>query len=630
MQATIQGGREKWLKVIQNTLQTDNVKFTPEIEALANGGFNAIFANLRNAKDAEERAKVTTARDQMENSRGFITQEDISEITEAYIKSPIFVGDSTDEDTIGGISTALSTQAITIIRNTVEDLGLPIDEFLVEDIMSEAQNLAGAEGQTILDGSGLNRSFNVDALKGIIFNLVRVDGLAKVLDKNGAIEQAAFNEAAMNTGINNFATASEKDLKIFRGEYARLREVIRTSVFDTVDPEFTNTADRSSAMVAKLQNRDGEFSLEALPFTKDMDALFVEFSGYTKIYEDPSIPDAQKLIAGQNVMGKADGILTMRQGLSAESARVQREIGNLQQALQSGMYPKQGVDSGMREKIETNLVILNQQRQTIEKASKGLTAFAVATDAKVKALELSEQKRLQQASIDETDRADEVHNALLNEFSIYEPNLKTEFNKMQGNNLQGSNALEISPEDTNAYRAFAREKLAIARGQAPILDDFDEYVSGLPSITLNSELVTPAPTSATEQAVLNAVGEGGAAPRSIAPVDQSLTNAPSNNVVIAPQDLDEFGRGGGFTDSSTFRFNERRSEALTPIEAMQEWLDNNSARVSGADNSPTQGVREWAARNKERLMQELNVSLSGLMQMANTGQLNAMYNESLP
>jgi len=627
MQATIQGGREKWLKVIQNTLQTDNVKFTPAIEALASGGFDAIFANLRNAKNAEEGLKVATARSQMENNRGFITQEDISELTEAYIKSPIFVGDSTDEKTIGGISIALTTQAITTIRKAVEDLGLPIDKFLVEEIMSDAQNLAAAEGQTIVDGSGVNRALNVDALKGIIFNLVQVDGLAKVLDKNGAIEQAAFNEAAINAGITNFATASETDLKIFRGEYARLREVIRTSVFDTVDPEFTNTADRSSAMVAKLQNRDGEFSLEALPFTKDMDALFVEFSGYAKTYEDPSIPDAQKLIAGQNVMGKADGILTMRQGLSAESARVQREIGNLQQALQSGMYPKQGVDSGMREKIETNLVILNQQRQTIEQASKGLTAFAVATDAKVKALELSEQKRLQQASIDEKDAEDEVHNALLNEFSIYAPNLKKEFNEMQGNNLQGSNALEISPEDTNAYRAFAREKLAIARGQTPIPDAFDEYVSGLPSITLKSE---PVPTSATEQAVLNVVSEGGAAPRSIAPVDQSLTNAPSNDVVIAPQDLDEFGRGGGFTDSSTFRFDERKSEAPTPIEAMREWLNNNSARVSGADNSPTQGVREWAAKNKERLMQELNVSLSDLMQMANTGQLNAMYNESLP
>ena len=610
MQATIQGGREKWLKVIQNTLQTDNVKFTSEIEALANGGFDAIFANLRNAKDAEERAKVTTARSEMEDKRGFISQGDVTSIIEGYVKSPIFVGDSTNEKTIGGISTALSTQAITIIRNTVEDLGLPIDEFLVEDIMSEAQNLAGAEGQTILDGSGLNRSFNVDALKGIIFNLVQVDGLAKVLDKNGAIEQAAFNEAAMNTGINNFATASETDLKIFRGEYARLREVIRTSVFDAVDPEFTNTADRSSAMVAKLQNRDGEFSLEALPFTKDMDALLVEFSGYPKIYEDPSIPDAQKLIAGQNVMSKAGGILTMRQGLAAESARVQREIGNLQQALQSGMYPKKGVDRGMREKIETNLVILNEQRKTIEVASKALNAFAVATDAKVKALELSEQKRLQQASIDETDREDEVHNALLNEFKIYAPNLKKEFNEMQGNNLQGSNALEISPEDTDAYRAFARERLAIARGQTPIPDAFDEYVSGLPSITLKSEPVTPAPISAV--------------------VDQSLTNAPSNDVVIAPQNPDEFGRGGGLTDTSTFRFDERRSEELTPIEAMREWLNNNSARVSGADNSPTQGVREWAARNKERLMQELNVSLSDLIQMANTGQLNAMYNESLP
>ncbi len=462
MQATIQGGREKWLKVIRNTLQTDNVKFTSEIEALANGGFDAIFANLRNAKNAEEGLKVATARSEMENKRGFISQEDATSITKAYLKSPIFVGDSTDEDTIGGISTALSTQAITIIRNTVEDLGLPIDEFLVEDIMSEAQNLAGVEGQTILDGSGLNRSFNVDALKGIIFNLVQVDGLAKVLDKNGAIEQAAFNEAAMNTGINNFATASETDLKLFRGEYARLREVIRTSVFDTVDPEFTNTADRSNAMVAKLQNRDGEFSLEALPFTKDMDALFVEFSGYTKIYEDPSIPDAQKLIAGQNVMGKADGILTMRQGLAAESARVQREIGNLQQALQSGMYPKQGVDSGMREKIEDNLVILNQQRQTIEVASKALSTFAVATDAKVKALELSEQKRLQQSSIDEKDREDEVHNALLNEFSIYAPNLKKEFNKMQGNNLQAVTHSK-SVQRTRTLTEHSQEKNLLLR-----------------------------------------------------------------------------------------------------------------------------------------------------------------------
>jgi len=491
MQATIQGGREKWLKVIQNTLQTDNVKFTPAIEALANGGFDAVFANLRNAKNAEEGLNVSTARSEMETKRGFISQEDATSITEAYLKSPIFVGDSTDEDTIGGISTALSTQAITIIRNTVEDLGLPIDEFLVEDIMSEAQNLAGVEGQTILDGSGLNRSFNVDALKGIIFNLVQVDGLAKVLDKNGAIEQAAFNEAAMNTGINNFATASEKDLKIFRGEYARLREVIRTSVFDTVDPEFTNTADRSSAMVAKLQNRDGEFSLEALPFTKDMDALFVEFSGYTKVYEDPSIPDAQKLIAGQNVMGKADGILTMRQGLAAESARVQREIGNLQQALQSGMYPKKGVDSGMREKIEGNLVILNEQRKTIEQASKGLTAFAVATDAKVKALELSEQKRLQQASIDEKAAEDKAHMAL-DEFGVYESVLVKEFNEKAG---YQENLNELRETDLDAYRGFISQRLAIERGREPTPDAY----SPMPPQPTPAPTPPPPPPDADDQ-----------------------------------------------------------------------------------------------------------------------------------
>jgi len=610
MQATIQGGREKWLRVIQNTLQTDNVKFTDEIEALANGGFDAIFANLRNAKDAEERVNVATVQSEMENNRGFISQEEILELTEAYIKSPIFVGDSTNEDTIGGISIALTTQAITTIRKTVEDLGLPIDQFLVEEIMSDAQNLATEEGQTIVGGNGSNRVLNVDALRGIIFNLVQVDGLAKVLGKNGAIEQAAFNEAAMNAGINNFATASEKDLGVFRGEYARLRGVIRTSVFDTVDPEFVNTADRSSAMVAKLQNKDRAFSLEALPFTKDMDALFVEFSGYTKIHEDPSIPDAQKLIAGQNVMGKADGVLTMRQGLAAESARVQREIGNLQQALLSGMYPKKGVDSGMREVIEGNLVILNNQRQSIEEAAKGLNAFAVATDAKVKALELSEQKRLQQASIDETDREDEVHNALLKEFSIYEPNLKKEFNEGQGK--QG-NSLEISPEDTDAYRAFAREKLAIERGKTPMPDAFS-------------------PIPPVEQPELGVVGEGSGAnnARSIAPVDQSLTSAPPNKVFTAPQNLDEFGRGGGFTDTSTLRFDERRSEEPTPIEAMREWLNNNRAQVSQADNSPPQGIRNWAAANKERLMQELNVSLSELVQLVNSGQLNAMYNESLP
>ncbi len=121
--------------------------------------------------------------------------------------------------------------------------------------------------------------------------------------------------------------------------------------------------------------------------------------------------------------------------------------------------------------------------------------------------------------------------------------------------------------------------------------------------------MTPAPTSAV--------------------VDQSLASAPSNDVFTVPQNLNEFGRGGGFTDTSTFRFDERRSEAPTPIEAMQEWLNNNRARVSEADNSPPQELRIWAAANKERLMQELNVSLPELVQLVNAGQLNDMYNESL-
>ena len=462
MQATIVKGRKDWMTLFENNLTSQGIVVTEDMRLAANGGFDAIFANLRKEMNNKEIQKGQDARLVMEQKRGFTSVEG-DELIGSYLLNGQMVGTGVDEKVRPEVIASLTASISDTISTTIEELGLPSDPYLVEVIMQEARSVINSDGQTLMQGSNLERKIDPSELRKIIFKVVSGSGtdvgaLAELGgEKFGGIEQAAFNEAMTAVGISDFSRAAPKDMKMFRDEYSRLREVIRTSVFNVVDLEFDNAADRSEVAVKRLKDAQGQFSIDSMSDGAEIVSLTSDFSAFDQKYNvldegmkatpASSQLDEEKLAAAQEVLAKSDKVPHFTRVLKGEIAKVNRDIGNLRQALRSGMYPNTGVDSTMRTKIEQNIAQLEQQELQLKSAVIGLNKYKVEISAQAAAIDETIQRRA-------ADRETELTDANLRRTKEWKPVVDGLLTKIRNTGLEARNLEPDRVQSDPSIEAF--------------------------------------------------------------------------------------------------------------------------------------------------------------------------------
>ncbi len=578
MQATIVKGREEWMTLFENNLTSQGIVVTQGMREAAHGGFEAIFANLRREMNNNEILKGQAAQKVMEQQRGFTSVEG-DELINSYLLNGQMVGMGVDEKVRTEIIASLTTSISDTISTTIAELGLPSDPYLVEVIMQEARRVTNSEEQTLMQGSGLNRKIDPDELKSIIYKVVAgsansAGALAELgEEKHGGIEQVAFNEAMTSVGIVDFSRATDKDMKMFRAEYSRLREVIRTSVFNVVDLEFDDAADRSDAAVGRLKDATGEFSIDSISGGVEIVSLVSDFEAFNSKYnavgqdeQSYTILDEDKLAAAQEVLAKSDKVPHFTRALKGEAAKIERDIGNLRQALRSGMYPNTGVDSIKRTRIEQNITGLEQQLLQLNGAMIALGKYKVEISGQAAAIDETIQKRAADREIELT-----ASNTRLK--AEWEPRIDTLLSEISDFGLNNRNAGDASPQ------AFNKTEGRDGREIAPIdLPAYTEFLEG------KVRELTEAQELNARQARLMAD-----------PTPDSLGPQPSGPSIL-----------------------DRVVQAVTP---------------SSADRTETRSKRDWFKDNKQQIAQQLGLQNDPdvdmrLQLLLMSGELDEMYEEA--
>ena len=578
MQATIVKGREEWMTLFENNLTSQGIVVTQGMREAAHGGFEAIFANLRREMNNNEIEKGQAAQKVMEQQRGF-TSVDGDDLVKSYLLNGQMAGVGVNEELRTEIIANLTTSISDTISTTIAELGLPSDPYLVEVIMQEARSVTNSEEQTLMQGSGLNRKIDPDELKSIIYKVVAgsansAGALAELgEEKHGGIEQVAFNEAMTSVGIVDFSRATDKDMAMFRAEYSRLREVIRTSVFNVVDLEFDDAADRSEAAVGRLKDATGGFSIDSISGGAEIVSLVSDFEAFNRKYnavgqdeQSYTLRDEDKLAAAQEVLAKSDKVPHFTRALKGEAAKIERDIGNLRQALRSGMYPNTGVDSIKRTRIEQNITGLEQQLLQLNGAMIALGKYKLEISGQAAAIDETIQKRAADREIELT-----ASNQRLK--AEWEPQIDTLLNEISGFGLNNRDQGDASPQAFNATEGRNSREIA------PIdLPDYTEFLEGKVR-----ELTEARELNARQARIMEE------------PTPDSVGPQPSGPSIL-----------------------DRVVQAVTP---------------SSADSTETISKRDWFKGNKQQIAQQLglqndpNVNMR-LELLLMSGDLDEMYSAS--
>ena len=465
----VDAGREEFLEKFERDLTALGITINPAKKAeymeIANGGFDAAFEKARRAINTQENETIAEVIAKVEaGNRSLIPMDTNAEIFEPILMIPSILG-KLEKDDVAVVGAQVTSDVRNEIQSVFNTLGLPATNELIMDVMNEL--LLGQketeEGIEVIPLYNKDSGTNLEVVKNAVYaSIMDMEDGGLLKGEYGGIEQSAFIAAMRETGIVTFEGLNAKDraedLAAFKAQYQLNRKAYVNSQYNVVDPAYTDAAERSSELAARVStvldndgggvasaDFSGHPSLSALEpiFTGTLgkiDAAIRKLSA-AKDLPNVDVPNFTKLAIYQELLQEINGSGEAHQltrALHGEMLELQREIGSLQQAGADDMYGKGARAEQMRSTINGNVQALQGQLAYLEEIRAGIAGYVNNAEMEVASLTELEDKRIAEYEEVEATRIEGVERTWNNytEFSEdvqgFKPNPKKMFEKDTG------------------------------------------------------------------------------------------------------------------------------------------------------------------------------------------------------
>ena len=467
-EGAVDAGREEFLEKFERDLTALGITINPAKKAeymeIANGGFDAAFEKARRAINAQENKTIAEVIAKVEaGNRSLIPLDTNAEIFEPILMIPSILGEL-EKDDVAVVGAQVTSDVRNEIQSVFNTLGLPATNELIMDVMNELLlgQKESEEGLEVIPLYG-EKGTNLQVVRDAVYaSLMDMEGGGLGMGEYGDIEQSAFIAAMRETGIVTFKDMDAKDraedLAAFKAQYQLNRKAYVNSQYNVVDPAYTDAAERSSELAARvsivLDNNGGgvasaDFSLH--PSLSTLEPIFTGTLGKidaairklsaAKDLPNVDVPNFTKLAIYQELLQEINGSGEAHQltrALHGEMLELQREIGSLQQAGADDMYGKGASAEQMRSTINGNVQALQGQLAYLEEIRAGIAGYVNNAEMEVASLTELEDKRIEKDEEVEATRIEGVERTWnrYTEFSEdvqgFKPNPKKMFEKDTG------------------------------------------------------------------------------------------------------------------------------------------------------------------------------------------------------